>query len=426
MSELSSDSYVTIDAAAENATGYGVSLAFSSLSVGASQAQSLQLQQQPWRERNALVAAYISQNFPNLSRHIRFRDLSAIQNGLPDPVRETVSFGAILCGERLDVAFVSQLAARLMSFGWLGVLSQSDTTYADTFIGSLLSDWQHVDLSPSVRYWRSTVHWEQQTPLQLILTSTDGVTGVSTRVLVSVPLPQPPLTNEQLALQELNALIAQCRNSSSGADGKDAGSRIIEGHVAQSPWKIRALRDVARNMALVESVCEIGFNVGHSTVIWLENNPNARLLSFDYCQNSCSQQVLLWMQRRYGKRFTAICGDSTQTVPAFAQSHVAYTCDVVHIDGGHEGDTPLLDLYHMAPLANPLCHTLVMDDTGCSAAYCVDPQRAWDRLNARVQLCSDGALWVITAITARALAVRNHVLTCLQSLVGVHGVRRVK
>lgn len=76
-------------------------------------------------------------------------------------------------------------------------------------------------------------------------------------------------------------------------------------------------------------------------------------------------------------------------------------CDVIHVDGGHEGDvplcthpclltlndmtdewariSPLVDLENMSQLANPLFHTLLMDDTACKTVYCHAPQAVCER-----------------------------------------------
>ncbi len=68
-------------------------------------------------------------------------------------------------------------------------------------------------------------------------------------------------------------------------------------------------------------------------------------------------------------------------MPDFARRNAGFVCDVLHVDGGHDGDTPRLDLVNMRALAGP--HSLVlMDDLHCWPGHCQPPQRAWDGLKA--------------------------------------------
>eukprot|EP00698_Gefionella_okellyi_P015341 TRINITY_DN4329_c1_g2_i1.p1 TRINITY_DN4329_c1_g2~~TRINITY_DN4329_c1_g2_i1.p1 ORF type:complete len:564 (+),score=126.08 TRINITY_DN4329_c1_g2_i1:249-1694(+) len=170
----------------------------------------------------------------------------------------------------------------------------------------------------------------------------------------------------------LDLIVAQCVEN-------PVFSTPIEGHthMTDTEFKVKAHTELVHNTLLVKTVCEVGFNVGHSTVIWLENNPNVHVYSFDFCSNPCSEDTIAFLQRKYNNRLTLMCGDSRVTIPQFAREHPDVKCDLIHVDGGHTGDVPLADLRNMRVLANPSYHVLAMDDVNCDAEFCDAPVTAW-------------------------------------------------
>lgn len=305
--------------------------------------------------------------------HLRHADAVAAVELAPDHLPQYV--GALVIGSEADLAVVRALVSRLASFATVIVLN--DVTIA----GSPLADarqWVPVVEGPAVRMLRraeyvSGPHAAAAPVLELVVES-ELVNGIVHQVHLPIALPPPPVSAEGRVLADLAGVLERCMNTSAAAE------HMIEGHVAQSPFKVALLRDLGRNSLLIRTICEIGFNVGHSSVVWLENNRDAVLYSFDFCGNVCTDAVVAFMRRRYGSRFVLTCGDSRETVPAFARAHPEVRCDIMHVDGGHEGDVPLADLRNMRPLAHPAMHTLLMDDVACTAAYCEAPQRAWDAM----------------------------------------------
>lgn len=137
----------------------------------------------------------------------------------------------------------------------------------------------------------------------------------------------------------------------------------VEGHIS-----MLQAGEYARFAAspLVGSVCEIGFNAGHSTAVWLAANPDAHVLSFDRFDKPYSQAALAYLQDTFGAhRISVAQGDSVETVPQVAATLGApaeFTCDVIVVDGGHRGIEPRLDMINMRAFAH--CDTLLLvDDT---------------------------------------------------------------
>lgn len=79
-----------------------------------------------------------------------------------------------------------------------------------------------------------------------------------------------------------------------------------------------------------KNILEIGFNGGHSSVLYFYSNPSLELLSFDIALHKYTKPCVKFLQRFYNIEF--IEGDSNITVKNY---NVKKQYDVIHIDGGH-------------------------------------------------------------------------------------------
>ena len=60
---------------------------------------------------------------------------------------------------------------------------------------------------------------------------------------------------------------------------------LIEGHIDQIPQQVEELIKLSKNC---KNIMEIGFNAGHSAEMFLKNNPDLTMTSFDLGQWGCS------------------------------------------------------------------------------------------------------------------------------------------
>ena len=112
----------------------------------------------------------------------------------------------------------------------------------------------------------------------------------------------------------------------------------------------------------VRTVCEIGFNAGHSSLLWLEANPKSIVYSFDINHWKYTEPMVNYMKKTYPGRLNSCFGDSTVTVPYVAEQ-TNIKCDIAVIDGGHFDLVPLLDIINMRLMSHN--ETLVfVDDIG--------------------------------------------------------------
>lgn len=108
------------------------------------------------------------------------------------------------------------------------------------------------------------------------------------------------------------------------------------------------------------NVMEIGFNAGHSSLLYLLANPNSKLTIFDICTHKYVLPCFEYLQSVFPGRLQIFPGDSTKTVPEFYIKNPDVKFDVIHIDGAHFGDIPNKDFYNSLKLASGV---IVWDDT---------------------------------------------------------------
>lgn len=102
-----------------------------------------------------------------------------------------------------------------------------------------------------------------------------------------------------------------------------------------------------------ETVCETGFNVGSSARVFLQSPKVKRVLSFDLLERPAHKYAAETMMKEHPGRLEVIGGDSRITIPKFVAENPDFVCDVVLVDGGHEGDVPLRDLENLQASASP-------------------------------------------------------------------------
>ena len=103
-------------------------------------------------------------------------------------------------------------------------------------------------------------------------------------------------------------------------------------------------------------ICEIGFNAGHTALLFLEAAPAARVLSFDLGDMPWAKKQAALLSRAYGAaRFQAVFGSSDETVPSYSSRlpKKASKCDVAFSDGGKTESLRLADLRNFRQLARP-------------------------------------------------------------------------
>jgi len=102
------------------------------------------------------------------------------------------------------------------------------------------------------------------------------------------------------------------------------------------------------------TLCEVGFNAGHTALLFHETAPQAMVYSFDLLRSfpwSARNKAL--MRKAYGARSNAIDGDSTATLPRYHAEHPHVRCDVALIDGAKDARIRLADITNFQRMSSP-------------------------------------------------------------------------
>jgi hypothetical protein len=97
--------------------------------------------------------------------------------------------------------------------------------------------------------------------------------------------------------------------------------RPRQSSIAQHKYHTRKTRFVfdalRKEKAGAATVCEIGFNAGHSAVLMLEALPKIHIVSFDVIENAYTGPNVEWIAKRYPGRHIFVAGNSSATLPSF-------------------------------------------------------------------------------------------------------------
>src|SRR6218665_3492234 len=109
------------------------------------------------------------------------------------------------------------------------------------------------------------------------------------------------------------------------------------------------------------SVCETGFNMGHSSFNYLTANSRVVVNSFDLGRHPYAYPLSEYLRNLFPSRFFIHFGDSTQTIPNFIRANPGFRCDLMFVDGGHVYPVALSDLRNFARIANLDGNVIVLD-----------------------------------------------------------------
>ena len=136
----------------------------------------------------------------------------------------------------------------------------------------------------------------------------------------------------------------------------------------------------------VRTICETGFNAGHSALAWLAANPRTHVYSFDLGEHDYARHMADYLSQMYPGRLNVTWGDSTRTLPEFHERLPHVKCDILVIDGGHMNAVCQSDFdafYRMASVDN----IVVLDNyPDVRLKWMTDLGNVWERAKRRGQL----------------------------------------
>lgn len=108
------------------------------------------------------------------------------------------------------------------------------------------------------------------------------------------------------------------------------------------------------------NIAEIGFNAGHSSLLYLLSNSESKLTIFDICEHRYTIPCFEYLQKKFPNRLKMFVGNSTDTIPDFQRNNPEVRFDLIHIDGCHEKSVANEDFLNCKKMASDI---IVFDDT---------------------------------------------------------------
>jgi hypothetical protein len=107
-------------------------------------------------------------------------------------------------------------------------------------------------------------------------------------------------------------------------------------------------------------ILEIGFNAGHSSLLYLLSNPYTKIDVFDLCYHSYTIPCLEYLQKEFPNRITLHIGNSNYSVQEYHKNNPTKKFDLIHIDGGHDKNIANRDFFNCFKVASNI---IIWDDT---------------------------------------------------------------
>lgn len=130
----------------------------------------------------------------------------------------------------------------------------------------------------------------------------------------------------------------------------------VEGNLICDISSDNLIDDVNKNkiynlMKLAEGkskICEIGVNAGHSLLLMVSVNPTAEYLIFDLGGHAYTRPCVDYIRKQYpSTKITEVYGDTKITLSEYKKTK---SCDMIHIDGGHDTHTVVNDFIYTQQL----------------------------------------------------------------------------
>lgn len=146
------------------------------------------------------------------------------------------------------------------------------------------------------------------------------------------------------------------------------GSSVVEGNcfckngdiTTRLPELIPKQQNLFSLGITAKNILEIGFNAGHSALLFLMANKTSKIVCFDICHYPYARPCFDYLQSLFGDRLELVEGDSTVTVPDYCTKFTGHTFDVVHIDGSHDIQIARQDVENTLSVATDV---VIFDDT---------------------------------------------------------------
>ena len=180
-----------------------------------------------------------------------------------------------------------------------------------------------------IQMGRSRVHLGQERVSSLPLSETDcgGPWVYASACRQAAVLEQPFMCQVCRSWAALDRVVSAYQRNATNPSQLSGGIFLYEAQAAQAIQLLQTVID-RRGAA---TVCETGFNAGHSALLFLAL-PNTTVVTFDTFERGYQRAALHYIRHDLGlrSRLRFSVGDTAHTVRNFAQAHPHMRCDLAH------------------------------------------------------------------------------------------------
>jgi glycosyltransferase involved in cell wall biosynthesis len=117
-----------------------------------------------------------------------------------------------------------------------------------------------------------------------------------------------------------------------------------------------------------KTILEIGFNAGHSCLLYLMANPTSTVELFDIGWHAYTRPCFEYLDSQFPGRIKIHYGDSRQVLPEYISKNVGRTFDMIHVDGGHDEPVVRSDILNVMHFCRPDT-VIISDDDNLPVIY---------------------------------------------------------
>lgn len=164
--------------------------------------------------------------------------------------------------------------------------------------------------------------------------------------------------------QHIAALETIIRDNMSAGDRFEGNCIYGDGTFNRWPELLPKQRNLAKLGRIASRILEIGFNAGHSALIFLSNGKTSKMVCFDLGEHLYTRKCFEYLSSVFPGRLEIVYGDSAVTIPEYIVNHPERTLpfDVAHIDGSHQPADVERDIRNVKYLCRSRWSIVVYDD----------------------------------------------------------------
>lgn len=196
-------------------------------------------------------------------------------------------------------------------------------------------------------HYRKIIKNEKQVALNNILYFVNYMDNPIYKTFQFIPFQEYAniINNHRWILDKIKQIVLQTLGNAEAEGNYFTMNGNIEVELPELVPKQQNIFSIATN---AHNILEIGFNAGHSTLLFLLANPSSNITCIDTCTHLYVKPCFDYLHSIFGDRIQLLKGNSKDIVPTLPKNHY----DIIHIDGDHSINTFKTDfanVYHLSP-----------------------------------------------------------------------------